>query len=155
MWHKKHILLLLQKANKFRCRNIAQMLGEHFFLFTVIIVWSMDKLCKWKGASFFITIFFLNAYKTFKTPQGWGRDWYNTTLAMETLPLRNIWWMNNLRILPSTKLNQNLLKVVWKEVERNPKTNIQCRCQWLQNILIVVRITRKLTLFDSSSLIAI
>jgi hypothetical protein len=63
--------------------------------------------------------------------------------------------MNNLRILPSTKLNQNLLKVVWKEVERNPKTNIQCRCQWLQNILIVVRITRKLTLFDSSSLIAI
>jgi hypothetical protein len=141
LWHKKHTLLLLQKTNKFRCRNIAQMLGEHFFLFMVIIVSSMDKLCKWKGASFFTTTFFLNAYKTFKTPQGWGRDWYNTTLAMETLPLSNIWWMNILRILPSTKLNQHLLKVVWKEVERNPKTNIQMK----------MSMTTKLGLQESSS----
>jgi hypothetical protein len=97
-------------------------------------------------------LFFLSAHKTFKTPWGWGRDWCNTTLAMEeALPFKNIWWTNILRILPSTKLDQNLLKVVWKEVERNPKSNIQCRCQWHQSILIVIRITRKLTLFNSSS----
>jgi hypothetical protein len=63
--------------------------------------------------------------------------------------------MSILRILPSTKVNQNLLKVVWKEVEEIQKQSFNAYVNDYKNILIVVRIIRKLTLFNSSSLIAI